>query len=263
LNQFVEKLAERAGRLAFWRKPEAATLEAPAVSVPVAVAPSDPTSDSETAGALQSRDAEPEGAGDERLATADVATTRRPSLLARLSTLFQRQSRSAQAAPSTEIDPSAPAADFNQAEAFTASINAVAEGADPAGTRRGIRAFLSRKWVWIPGASLALLALIGTMTFMLVQSAQQNRQLQATLTSTQKELKQTTLRHQAQPTPRPLQVAALEPPPAPANETINRKARSASSASSFAEEDCVVSDKTSVIKNLRRCIESFNHAMAQ
>lgn len=130
---------------------------------------------------------------------------------------------------------------------------------------------LTKKWVWIPSVSVAMLAVMGTLSFMLMQSKQATHELQAELANAKKQLKQVPIKPQVVPpllvahkdvTPHGVNAAAASPNDAPYNEA-SPQAAADSSPSLNMDMDCDISDKASVAKNLRNCIEAFNQATAR
>ena len=130
---------------------------------------------------------------------------------------------------------------------------------------------LSKKWVWIPSVSVAMLAVMGTLSFMLIQSKQATHELQAELANAKKQLKQVPIKPQVIP---PLLVVHQDVAPhgvdpaaaslqAVSHEEASSQAAAGSSSSPNADIDCDISDKVSVGKNLRNCIEAFNQATAR
>lgn len=130
---------------------------------------------------------------------------------------------------------------------------------------------LSKKRVWIPSVSVAMLAVMGTLSFMLMQSKQATHELQAELANAKKQLKQAPVKPQVIP---PLLVAyqgvaphGVDPAAASlqavSHEEASSQAAAGSSSSPNADIDCDISDKLSVGKNLRNCIEAFNRATAR
>ena len=187
----------------------------------------------------------------------DSNETPKVSLKARLlGTLTQKWGRAPQVA---ELD-SAPAADASPTdpdETPTVSLKARLLGA------------LTQKWVWIPSVSVAMLAVVGTLSFMLMQSKQAAHELQAELASAKKQLKQAPIKPQVIP---PVLVAHQNVAPhqsEPANPLTETgtyaESRSYFAAASSASDalDCDISDKASVAKNLKNCIEAFNRATAR
>ncbi|MHB1053652.1 MAG: hypothetical protein ACYCZT_11380 [Thiobacillus sp.] len=130
---------------------------------------------------------------------------------------------------------------------------------------------LSKKRVWIPSVSVAMLAVMGTLSFMLMQSKQATHELQAELANAKKQLKQAPVKPRVIP---PLLVAHQDVAPhgvdpaaaslqAVSHEEASQQAGAGSSSSQNADIDCDISDKVSVGKNLRNCIEAFNQATAR
>lgn len=162
-----------------------------------------------------------------------------------------------------------------KAAAVTASPSAEAppaEGDEPHKPKlvRRLLGILSKKWVWIPSVSVAMLAVMGTLSFMLMQSKQATHELQAELATAKKQLKQVPIKTQVVP---PLLVAhqdvaphgvnpAASPNDVPYDEA-SPQAAAGSATSLNMDMDCEISDKASVAKNLRNCIEAFNQATAR
>lgn len=150
---------------------------------------------------------------------------------------------------------------------------AAAEGDEPHKPKLVSRllGILSKKRVWIPSVSVAMLAVMGTLSFMLMQSKQATHELQAELANAKKQLKQVPVKPQVVP---PLLVAhqdvaphdvdpAAASPQAVSHEEASQQAAAGSSSSQNVDIDCDISDKVSVGKNLRNCIEAFNQATAR
>jgi len=150
---------------------------------------------------------------------------------------------------------------------------AAAEGDEPHKPKLVSRllGILSKKRVWIPSVSVAMLAVMGTLSFMLMQSKQATHELQAELANAKKQLKQASVKPQVIP---PLLVAHQDVAPhgvdpaaaslqAVSHEEASQQAAAGSSSSQNVDIDCDISDKVSVGKNLRNCIEAFNQATAR
>ncbi|HEY9098669.1 MAG TPA: hypothetical protein VIN38_07355 [Thiobacillus sp.] len=128
---------------------------------------------------------------------------------------------------------------------------------------------LTQKWVWIPSVSVAVLAVVGTLSFMLMQSTQATHELQAELASAKKQLKQAPITPQVIP---PVLVAhqnaaphESEPASPLAESGAYAESGSYAAAAPGANDalDCDISDKASVAQNLKSCIEAFNRATAR
>lgn len=171
---------------------------------------------------------------DASAAAADDAPVPKLSLLARLKRRLRRQ-------PELPLEAAADAGAPSPDQAGDADGE---ETAVPVGRARRVLATLSKKRVWIPAVSLVLLALMGTLTLMLLQSAQEKKKLQTELLATQKKLEQTVARKAA------------------AKRHASRAtdgATATTAGDSLGEDgDCTVHDKESVIRNLKNCIDSFN-----
>jgi len=171
-----------------------------------------------------------------------------------------------------------PLADVPQFEAAAVTAPpsaevAAEEGDEPHKPKLASRllGIITKKWVWIPSVSVAMLAVMGTLSFMLMQSKQATHELQAELANAKKQLKQVPIKPQVIP---PLLVAHQDvtphgadpeaaPPKAVSHEEAPPQAAAGSSPSVNADMDCDISDKASVGKNLRNCIEAFNQATAR
>jgi hypothetical protein len=280
LNRFTAKLKHRLARLAFWRKPAAPIPEQPE------------TSDPETARDLKAVEAElsadadtlalpvgwfarmkqglrrqrspvqdPDQSGatappsrDDASATADAAPTPQPAFLARLKSMLRRQPRLEQPeAVAVADDPKPGTEEIREAAASGDAEPTGDEEAVHVSRFRRVLAMFSNKWVWIPGVSAVLLALIGTMLLMLQQSAQEKEALQAELLATRNKLEQTTGTKKAAAS---LSVAGQ------ADATTFARAGSAAAETGPGVDagDCLITDKASVTQNLKNCIDSFNNA---
>lgn len=122
-----------------------------------------------------------------------------------------------------------------------------------------------KKRVWIAGASLMLLGMVGSLAFMLVQSSNEKSRLQAELSAAKQALRQ------ADAKPPVAIIPPLLPAPVPPPEAAHAKPQaepasapvylaSASSKRAPVQMDCELSDKASVGLNLKKCIEAFNQA---
>lgn len=139
-----------------------------------------------------------------------------------------------------------------------------AESAHPFEPRVGrfqpalVLATLSSKRVWIPGATAMLLGLIGAaMAWMPPQAAQQKARLQVELPATQKK------REPAGVAKKEVAPAAADaPPPIPADVPADMAVDSAAADARPGIDDgeCQVSDRASVARNLKNCIDSFNRS---
>lgn len=141
------------------------------------------------------------------------------------------------------------------------------EAADAApagiGRFRRILGLLGSKRVWIPGVGIALLAVIGSLTFMLVKTSSEKAHLQADLSAAQKALKksgavQTSLAVAVVP---PL-LAGPVPPVEAHSQSVDASTflTRTSGDGEPVQMDCELSDKASVAQNLKKCIEAFNQA---
>jgi hypothetical protein len=174
------------------------------------------------------------GRNDADATTADELPAPKPSLLVRIKNRLRRQS----GLPPSEEDTDEP----TPGDAESADDESPVQ----VGRIRRVLAVLSNKWVWIPGVSVVLLALLGAMLLGLLQSAQETKQLQAELLATQKKLEQATTKKAA---------ASRDASRQAGNHAV---ATAADSSPGIDAGDCTVTDKESVIQNLRNCIDSFN-----
>ena len=267
-------------RLAFWRKPAASTPES--ADTGSAQAPAAPDS-ARHAGAIDSVPAEPAVArpgwfarlkhtwqGWLRLtpvqaealeaapaaahsaakrvepeASEAVASAPKPSVLARLKRLFHRKPVLALAAEASDNPTALPAAGVAAPSKLDAPIDDVE--AAPAGRLQRLRGVLVNKRVWIPAVSVALLAVIGSMGWLLLQSGQEKQQLQLELQAANKKLK-----HVA-----PLKVAAKAPAPRPAIQTPSGTTDGNPQSGANGGE-CLISNPKNVAENLKNCIDGFN-----
>jgi hypothetical protein len=293
LNRFTAKLVHGFARLAFWRKPAAVTLEEaePSATPETATARKSKRIEAESSvgaevPALQTgwfvrlkqvlrwrrhpaqeavADADPavamERSSPKRSdagATADDSPMPQPSWLARLKGIFRRRPKPEPLEAEDDTSPSR-SKPPRTATASSQAEPAADEELVPASLVQRVRAVLSNKWVWIPGISVMLVAIIATMMWMLLQSGQEKKQLQIELVAAQKKLKQASI--SKQPGVKP---AAVNPgAPRPAG---NPAVATASGTSSGPKGDggaggCDVSNKENVTQNLKNCIDSFN-AMA-
>lgn len=186
--------------------------------------------------------------------TVDETPAPRRSLLARLKNSLRRHPGAETL--EVEADDSIPSlAQDDEAAASSEDDSDSDEDAVQPGRIRRMLAMLSNKWVWIPGVSVVLLALMGAMGLMLLQSSRQNEQLQAELLTTQKKLEQTGVAKKAAVRTKAPMLAGV-----PAFAVIDRAV--ADSSLGMDTGDCQVSDKESVTQNLKNCIDSFNRSMA-
>jgi hypothetical protein len=149
----------------------------------------------------------------------------------------------------------------------------------PAKRMQRMLAVLSRKKVWIPSVSFALLAVVGSLVLMLLHSKQEQHRLQAELLAAQQAGKPAPANaHAAAHPPAPTQVAtiaaapgqdpahAAEPDSSAGAQTVSAQAGESGVADSHPgidPDDCIITDQASVLKNLKRCIDSFNTATAR
>lgn len=288
MNRFTAKLVYGFTRLAFWRKRAASSgeeLEPPVSAEPATAldseaieaessvaadpvpqpgwfarlkqalirrpSPAEETpADSGQAGVMERLPLEQGGAG----ALADEISVPKPSLLERLKSPFRRHPKP----EPLEADEDTPRSSLRPTNTATAS-STLDPGADeetlPLSLIERVRAGLSNKWVWAPGISVMLIATI-TMMGMLLQSGQQNKQLQIELVATQQKLKQVSA------APKPVSVKPAQPKQTVAPVVASAGDYAASSKPSIDGGDCQISNPENVAENLKNCIDSFN-AMAE
>jgi len=280
LKQFLAKLKAWMARLVVWRKPAAAEVEA-------AAEPSNEPSNEPSAEAgapplgwlarlkqalrwrrkaipqPQDQNQDPEQTvvvarpSREQLDAAETEAEPPPKLpwLARLKEKFRRQPKLEALEESVETD-DFPASTRHSA---TRDENEEAEQEAPKpGLLKRLLAVLSKKWVWIPSVGMVVLALVGSVTFMLLNAAQEKEKLQAELKKARKQIaQQAAVVKQASVAK---QAAALEnsPEQAPRPAPVMVVAANSDTKPGVAAGDCLVTSKESVATSLKGCIESFN-----
>lgn len=163
-----------------------------------------------------------------------------PSFLARLTAKLRRRPEAdTQAADDAEV-------------AVTRDEAADEEDASgPRGFRR-VLALLSRKIVWIPAASVVLLAVVGTLSALLWQAGQDRTALEAKLKAAEQQLQRTA-------TPQPRAAGSTTPPSGSAEPSLDAVAAPAAGPRpSLAGGDCDINNAESVSLRLKDCIEAFN-----
>jgi len=137
-----------------------------------------------------------------------------------------------------------------------AEDESAAEDAPKVGFFKRLFAKMCNKWVWIPAVSVMLLSLIGAVLFIVLHTAQEKEKLQAELQETQKQLKK-----QAALVKKAAAIAVTPKHQADlAAATIGQA--NPESKPGINPGDCLVTDKESVTKNLKNCIDSFNSTHA-
>jgi hypothetical protein len=169
------------------------------------------------------------------VATTDDLPAPKPSLLARIKRRLRRQPEPSEAATDEAAQDATASADDESDDD---------EQAAQPGLGQRVLATLTNKWVWIPGVSALLLIMMGAMMLMLLQSAQEKKHLQQELQATQKKLEQTAAK----------KAVAKRAASRPADGSVV----AAGDDSNGDDGDCTVSDRESVIRNLKNCIDSFN-----
>lgn len=228
-------------RLAFWRKPAAATLDGTA-----------PSAVPEPATARQSKRGEAEAS-----AAADVPE-RQAGWFARLKqALFRRLPKPEPIKTEADIAQS----NSSQPNATTPSSQAesVADADElPVSRVQRVRALLSSKRVWIPGISIMLIAIIATMTGMLLQSGQEKKHLQIELVAAQQKLKRANMVQKATLSPGAAIPAVPEQAGNPVVAAADDQPAESKSKSDIGAGECQISNPENVAENLKNCIDSFN-----
>ncbi len=191
-------------------------------------------------------------------ATADDAPIPKPSWLACLKGAFRRRPKPETLEAEDDTSPSSSQSP-RMATASSQAEPAADEEGVPVSLVQRVRAVLSNKWVWIPGISVMLVAIIATMMWMLLQSGQEKRQLQIELVAAQKKLKQANLAKQASIKPAAVNPKAPRPAGNPA--VVSAAGTPTEPNGGVGAGGCDVSNKENVTQNLKNCIDSFN-AMA-
>lgn len=255
MKRLTERLSAVFTRLAFWRKSaapadaDAATDEAPAPNAVAAKTP--PPAD--TPGLIEdtaAQGAAPLAAAPQALASAAEASTAPSTDTAGLAptppSLFARLLARLRPPPAAKSVNNAPAGD--EADA--------AETDPPPRRAQRLFALLSKKIVWIPAASLALLALVGTLGALLWQSGQDRAALEARLKAAEQKLEQ------AATAPAPATTTPSAPPAPADTESAATAARTAASRPVLAGSDCDINDVEGVSLRLKDCIDAFNQEPA-
>ncbi|MBT9590204.1 MAG: hypothetical protein IV089_04755 [Thiobacillus sp.] len=323
MRGIVEKLARGAARLAFWRRPVEASPQVAAPPAAVGPSPAEITAGPTPAAIVAPAQPAPLDPHElvEMLELSDpIAPSAQDAMLfdddtpeeAVQHALASSEVAHANAVVETgqpEFESETAQVDIAQAEANqtdtaqpgTTSVAAVhvstdaAPEAHPASQNPGLVSrllgILSKKRVWIPGVSVAMLAVMASLSFMLMQSKQATQELQTELASARKQLRQAPIQpevappvlvahqdvapHQSEPADisaeavareeaTPQAVSHPEPAPLPAPAVISVASASQPPAPRRnIAMDCDISDKASVGKNLRNCIEAFNQATAR
>lgn len=302
MNRWMAKLAQGTARLAFWRKPATAIAPASPAAVPMTPEaqpePADAAAPAATPGVKpgwfarlkqslvrRKRSAKlpllvdqiiaPEAApAHDSAATPEIPPPPKLSLLARIKSMLRRTPKPAPIVADAAASP----AEIRQAGSPRDAVPTDAAEAAPEGRMARVLGLMGRKWVWIPSASAVLLAIMGTLTFMLLQSKHETKQLRTDLVAAQKELKKPSIGkqlashhdaavqaepHSAAPTQVALiQTATHQDTPKQADESAHAPVgKLAAGKPSDFTGDCDVSDRASVTQNLKNCIEGFNKAM--
>jgi hypothetical protein len=284
LKRWIIKIGYGFSRLAFWRKPVEANLES---SEPESVHQSTPpveaesgtaTDDSARLGIWFARlkqalkrnripDPEPPSRSDisavaehssrqevKAGAMVNEAPLPKPSWLARLKGTFRRNSTVEQLEPVEDTLTLRP----EKASVTTApghDDTGADEDAIPVSGIRRMFAVLLSKRVWLPGVSVMLIAIIATMTGMLLHTSQDKKQLQVELLAAQQKLKQVNMVKKVALGPVAAHAAhAAEPSQAVASADESP----VESTSGAGSGDCNISNPENVAENLKNCINSFN-----
>ena len=179
----------------------------------------------------------------------EKTSTPKPSLMSRFRNKFRRQS--VPEAPEETRD----AVHHNgqkPARTMVSDNENTPEDTPKIGFFKRWLAKLCNKWVWIPCVGVLLLSLIGSVLWIVLHTTQEKEKLQAELRETKKQLKK-----QVALVKKP---SALEIAPQPATDLAAATTTPSNSELNTATDsgDCLVTNKESVTKNLKNCIESFN-----
>ena len=180
----------------------------------------------------------------------------KPSLLSRLRNKIRKQAppELPETIPSASDTRERSRARESTADDKLGETKADGEEAPTIGFFKRLLAKLRNKWVWIPLASAMLLSLTGGLLWIVLHTAQEKEKLQAELQATKKQLKKQAVVV--------TKTTAVEAPPPPQEAPINAAIAgqvSTKSALGISPGDCLITDKESVTKNLKDCIESFNN----
>lgn len=267
MKRLTERLSAALARLAFWRTPaaptdaaDAAPDEAPAPEALPAETPvpadapkliEDAATQTDAPQADEALAAEPQApAAAAETSTASASDAAEPEPIP--PSLFTRLLARLRPRPAIEPTEDAPA-DLPPPSRDEADA---AESEPPPARARRLIALLSKKVVWIPAASLALFALVGTLGALLWQSGQDRAALEAKLKAAEQQLEQTA---------RPALPVTTQPvaPPADADaETTAAATRSAAARPLLAGGDCDINNAEGVSLRLKDCIDAFNQEAA-
>jgi hypothetical protein len=280
LKRLIVKIGHGFSRLAFWRKPVEVDLESsePEIvhqSTPVVVESGTATDDSVRQGSWfarlkqtlkRNRIADPETSPGPDIpavaerpsrkevevdAMVDEAPLPKPSWLARLKGTLRRNPTVEQLGPAEDTPTLRP--EKSRVTTATVHDDTDADGdAVPVSGMQRVIAVLSSKRVWIPGVSVMLIAIIATMTGMLLHSGQEKKQLQMELLAAQQKLKQVNTVKKVALGPVAAQAAA------PSQAVAGASENPAESTSGAGSGDCNISNPENVAENLKNCINSFN-----
>lgn len=183
-------------------------------------------------------------------AESDAEPAPKLSWLARLKQKFRRQPKLEALEESDEVSsmPSSARAQDEEAEE---------EAPKPARFKR-LLALLSKKWVWIPSVSVAVLGLMGGVAFMLLNAAQEKAKLQAELQQAQKKIAQQAAVVKQVAAAKPAAAIETSPEQTARSAPVMIGTANADTKSGVAVGDCLVTSKESVATSLKGCIESFN-----
>ena len=270
MKQFIRKLGILLARLAFWRKPVTALPDALEDATGTPDASTDANADAPKSGWLARlkrilpwrRNAAPEPILDldqtvvverpspEQLASTEIAedaSAPNQSFFARLKNKLRRRPQLEQATAQADASASSPDSAVNSNDA---------EDPPKLGLKPRVLALLHNKWVLISGGSaLVLIALITTVVVLLVNSAHEKDKLKAELQEAKKKLAHPVVVIREVPAPRPVIAPKVQDAP---QHVASASSKPQAAASGNAGE-CMVSDKESVGRNLKDCIESFNN----
>lgn len=209
-------------------------------------------------------------AGPAADARSDVALDRNPDTPAFPASPMTSSAPAAPVSAARDVVAPAAHADADGGEASTESVPA-ARVQRLRQRLAGLARVAGRKRVWMPGAGLAMLSVVGSLSLMLHKASNEKADLRADLEAAQKALRQADASPpRAAPTLPPLSSATPPPEPAPVPVRVadtpaadpDQRIHLARASRNRApvQMDCDVSDKASVSLTLTACIDAFNRA---
>lgn len=275
MKQFFTKISALFARLAFWRKPVTAQVEAPTPVIAPDKTPDSPDASTDATIAAPKIDwlarlkqmfawrrktaPQPlleldqtvvvERPSSEQLAstaTADEATPPKLAFFARLVSKLRRQPKHASdSAPSDASD--------TKADSALSTAAADVEDLPKPSLKLRVLALLHNKWVVISGAGGLVLALVVTVVVLLVSTTQEKEKLKAELLEAKKKLAHPVVVKREIPAP-----AAL-PQHLDGSKVVANVTKTQPRSVNSPDGDCVVTDKESVGQSLKDCIDNFNN----